>query len=769
MNVFSALLKNKIYAMLLHPGIWIAALIFSVSTSFFFFYFSHLFIIDACFINLPSFFSFISYISIILIPAVCLAVEQSGDFFEQCLPVSQFQIAAANWITSLIVFFGMLILTVHIPIFSSRYTDISLPSCFTAFWGLLLFSGVSLAFCQFVFVCSRNNIIAFAATALFLAVINLLHFLPLYAVLPEPISFLCRQLSFAWHFDSASKGILDSRDCIFYIAASAIWLSLCVYAREIKLYGFSLPLFSPANLKKHSELCLLNKAVLLCAVSALCLVLNSRHIFFKIDMSFGRQYSVSEHTKQIMDNIAGTLRITYYKSNILESVYPQTKMLTDFLQTFAASMPAGKCSFRIVFPDNDEQLKKNLESAGITGQTIRSAENNKVSYSTVYSAVAIEYLGKTEYIPFVLDSANIEYLLSLRLQSLLGKEISVQILASSDIFSADYPYLEPYLNMSGIHIIFTDSSNIDASLPLVLLKTDTMTEYDISALEQFVMSGGNMLAAVSPYTADIHGSWNISAADNKQLLQLFDFWGISFGRSIVADEKCSKIVMQSENTLNNTQYVPYPFWVAADYANVPPDAESHPLTASFHGLELFWPVPITLYAQPNAAYKKLIVSSPDSVLIAPAEAENDAAGNLFDINPFSVSGGIAGNNRRGPFTLAAAVQGSVPGLFSAGSSAPVRMIFISDPRIVSSIVGYTGSLHNFGFFESCLLWLSENDGLLAVKNRPRINALPHKLSSMPEQYMLIAHTWAVFCFIGIPLFLAAVFFAINIADKKKKK
>ena len=64
--------------------------------------------------------------------------------------------------------------------------------------------------------------------ALVLAAVNSLHLVALYI---NPNSFIvsvAKFFSFAWHFDAAGKGLLDTRDIFFFIIAFLLFAFLAV-------------------------------------------------------------------------------------------------------------------------------------------------------------------------------------------------------------------------------------------------------------------------------------------------------------------------------------------------------------------------------------------------------------------------------------------------------------------------------------------------------------------------------------------------------------
>jgi ABC-type transport system involved in multi-copper enzyme maturation permease subunit len=62
-----------------------------------------------------------------------------------------------------------------------------------------------------------NPILSFVATVSSLLVLDTIQFLPQTLVLSKTAALITTRLSFAWHLDSALRGILDTRDIFFYV------------------------------------------------------------------------------------------------------------------------------------------------------------------------------------------------------------------------------------------------------------------------------------------------------------------------------------------------------------------------------------------------------------------------------------------------------------------------------------------------------------------------------------------------------------------------
>jgi ABC-type uncharacterized transport system involved in gliding motility auxiliary subunit len=155
----------------------------------------------------------------------------------------------------------------------------------------------------------------------------------------------------------------------------------------------------------------------------------------------------------------------------------------------------------------------------------------------------------------------------------------------------------------------------------------------------------------------------------------------------------------------------YPPWVSVRAPNVAP---THPVTTSFTGLDLLWPVALAATEPKGVQAMALAKTSATAWLQKPP----------FVMDPYRVpqEGPPKGSPLLGQFVLAYALTGSFPerfpSLFSPPSpSAPTRIIVVGDDDFLTDLMQFSDSLYNVLFTENAILWLSGNSDLLSIKTR----------------------------------------------------
>ncbi len=345
-----------------------STILFSVFTSAIFFIKDQFFAGSGS-TDLLSYFSNAPYICIIVIPALC--ARKSIQIYDDFIPLSRFKKLIKHFLSIFLTYLIMILLMLPVCVFVSRLGSIDIGQIFTGIFCLLLYGASLIAFCLFINEVFPNRTAAFVVSALCLGVFNSIHIVPLYITLPSVISSFFRMLSFAWHFDAASKGIADTRDISWFLFTTILFIFLTCLVQECKrgkVYDKKQKAFYTGFL-----------LILLLAF------LNSTAYYLRLDFSQNKSYSVSSYTKKITAVLDDRLNITYYRSGSLSRLYPQIRDVTDFLNSYALSNQ--KITFAIKDPDKDEEIRTLLDNYGIISQQLQNTGANSTQFTNVYSAI----------------------------------------------------------------------------------------------------------------------------------------------------------------------------------------------------------------------------------------------------------------------------------------------------------------------------------------------------------------------------------------------
>jgi ABC-type uncharacterized transport system involved in gliding motility auxiliary subunit len=142
--------------------------------------------------------------------------------------------------------------------------------------------------------------------------------------------------------------------------------------------------------------------------------LISGRLFFRLDLTKNKAYTISEVSRNLYKEISNQVRITYFVSDKLKQAHPMPGEIADLLREYAANS-RGKIRFFQKDPAKAGLLQA-VEDLGIEPQQIQLAEQTEITVATVYSGILIEYLDRESVIPVVFSLDTLEYDLSSRIR-----------------------------------------------------------------------------------------------------------------------------------------------------------------------------------------------------------------------------------------------------------------------------------------------------------------------------------------------------------------
>ncbi|MGL4986091.1 MAG: ABC transporter permease [Treponemataceae bacterium] len=232
-----ALYKKELFLLLINPFVYGSAILFLVASAFDYLIIRRFFLQEIP-VDIRLYFAAIPYIAIIIVPAFTMNLwsdeftqgnlNNHGEYWFT-LPVSEFDFVISKWLAVLSIFCIILLLSIFLPLGVSEFMVLDFAQIISSYLMLFFFFCAMIAVGQTIALQLSNQIISYILCAIVLFMCNFIHFLPTILTMPVFLQRLANQLSFAWHFDSASKGILDTRDIVFFLVVTIIALKLSIY------------------------------------------------------------------------------------------------------------------------------------------------------------------------------------------------------------------------------------------------------------------------------------------------------------------------------------------------------------------------------------------------------------------------------------------------------------------------------------------------------------------------------------------------------------
>ncbi|TSC55877.1 MAG: ABC-2 type transport system permease protein [Parcubacteria group bacterium Gr01-1014_18] len=230
-----AIAKKELSGYLNSPAGYIFLSVFLVFSSWI--YWRTVFLVGE--VSFRSFFNYIPWIFLFLIPAISMKLwseEKKLGTMEVLLtwPIRDWEAILGKFFGSL----GFLILalagTLISPLALSYLGSPDWGMIFSGYMASLLLAASYLAIGMWASALSRNQIVAFIMGVLFIFMLLLagsemfLYFVPVF------LTPILSYLSLGTHFDSIAKGVIDSRDVLYYFSVIFFFLYLNKYLLSLR-------------------------------------------------------------------------------------------------------------------------------------------------------------------------------------------------------------------------------------------------------------------------------------------------------------------------------------------------------------------------------------------------------------------------------------------------------------------------------------------------------------------------------------------------------
>ena len=205
------------------PIAYIVISLFLIVTGWFFF--STFFIYGRA--DLRDFFSLLPIIFSFIIPAITMRLfseEKNVGSYETLLtmPVSFSDIALGKFFAATLFTAAMLIPTISYPLFISFIGEIDPGPVIGGYLGAIFLAAAYCSLGLFASSLTRNQIIAFIIGCAMCFVLTILDKLLFF--MPEKIIGTLEFIGASSHFANISKGIIDSRDILYFISVIIIFI-----------------------------------------------------------------------------------------------------------------------------------------------------------------------------------------------------------------------------------------------------------------------------------------------------------------------------------------------------------------------------------------------------------------------------------------------------------------------------------------------------------------------------------------------------------------
>ncbi len=717
--------RDGLFLYFFSPVAYIVISVFLIITGWFFT--SQLFIMNQS--SLRMIFSIIPFIFIFFIPAITMRLiseEKRSGTIELLftMPITDMEILLGKYFAALGLLLVALIFTLPYALTVIILGEPDIGMMFTGYVGIVLMGAAYISIGIFASTISKNQVVAFIISFLIIFFLWLLN--QFLMIIPPPLVPLFQFLSIDYHFSNLIRGVIDSRDVIYYLSLIAFMLTLGRLSMERRKWS-------------KPDVMAIASVVVFTAILVMVNIIGIRY-FVRSDFTSGKIYSLSDGSKEIVRNLEDPVLVKAYFSPNLPGKYTEIeRYLRDLLEDYRA-FSTGKLEYEFINPGNEEKLREEAQSFQIPPRQFQVIENDKMEVVVGYTGVAFIYGDKTETIPVLEDIENLEYEITSiikRLSMDSKPRIGIATLGGTPNMNPNamnqmtpggnnnIASLEANLAKNYDIVTVKLDEKIDASLDalVVMAPREPFTDWMLFNIDQYMMNGGKLGMFMNWYNADLQAGQQ-AFPYNLNVNKLINNYGLGLGQDLIMDTQCAMASIQRRQgfiTFSTPVEVPY-------LPTVTNFSEENIITRDLQRLQLYYPSSVDTSLASDKGYQAHVLAwSSDE---ARRESGPGILLNLMDsgeleYNESSIpfAGVVTGTFNSlyagsGPPEPPAPAEGEESAAFEGevmpASVAENRFVLVGDGNI--GLDNYLGE-NEFLFIQNVIDWLIQSEDLIGIRSK----------------------------------------------------
>ncbi len=286
----------------------------------------------------------------------------------------------------------------------------------------------------------------------------------------------------------------------------------------------------------------------------------SYQLFYRMDITQNKDYSISKVSKKTAGSLDDIVSIKAYFSSNLPSQYINVKQEVGDILGEYANYSNGNIKVEFIDPQIDEETERDLYMKGIPALQFNVLEQDKYQAIKGYMGVLISYGDKSETIPAIQDTANLEYQITTAIKKVTSDQIArIGYVTSNDTNSLESEMSQAYGKLQELYSVqevdlTTGSVPQEISTLVIAGPKSSFGDKELQAINKFVMGGGKLLVLVDMVKVDK----NLAASANEtNISTLLEKYRIKLNKDLVLDVS-SGVASFSQGFF--TFSTNYPFW-----------------------------------------------------------------------------------------------------------------------------------------------------------------------------------------------------------------
>jgi len=446
-----------------------------------------------------------------------------------------------------------------------------------------------------------------------------------------------------------------------------------------------------------------NLSLTIIIVIGILAVLNffSYNIFYRFDLTQNKDYSLSKVSKNVAADLKDIVSIKIYFSTDLPSQFINLRQeVSDILDEYV-SYSGGKIKAEFIDPKDDQATAQELYMAGIPQLQFNALEKDKYQVINGYLGMLIKYGEKSQAIPVIENTTDLEYQITSAIKKLTSTEIANigfwqgnGAAGVTEEVSAAYKKLGEIYNVSLVNYATDKKIPDDLDTLIIIGPKEKFSDDELKTIDAFLTGGGSLVILADGVLVE---QGLLANKNDTGLNKILETYGVKLNENLVLDVNNGMASFSQGFVTFSTNY---PYWPKVIKSGFD---QNNPAVSRLESMVLPWASTVDVSAD---KIKDMEVS-----YLAITSAQAMAVADNFKLEPQAeISGGT-----RGKFNLAVSLNGKFMSPFNNTSSKPGHLILAGDSDFIRDnfLQNYPD---NLVFFQNIIDGLSLGNDLISIRS-----------------------------------------------------
>ena len=426
--------------------------------------------------------------------------------------------------------------------------------------------------------------------------------------------------------------------------------------------------------------------------------LLAEEYFVRIDFTEDKQFTLSNATRDILENLEVPVTVkAYFSDELPVELEDGRQQLSELLAEYARYSD-DMVIYTFIDPAEDDQIANEALAAGVQQQLVQTTEEDQVSQQVAFFGAVIEVGEEREAIPVVYPNGPLEFQLTSAIKKLsVVDKPAIGLLAGHG--EAGMQELQQVLGALEIQYMVEPESLAAGAIPdhvstlAIVRPEDSIPPADFDQLDAFLARGGNI------YLAFDRVSGNFETRMGEERSGDIASWlagkGLNVQPELAVDVQCGAVTVQKPSPFG----IPLPQQVSFPFLPIVNNFADHPAAKGIGNVLMMFPSPMEFTGDTaTTKYTPLVRTT--------ARAGALASPQYFNVDKQWGEADFGQSN----LAISAALEGPL------GGSGNARMVVISDGEFPIN-QRQAIAPDNVNLVVNAIDWLSDDTGLIDLRAR----------------------------------------------------